>query len=76
MMLKLKNALMFLGLTAGICLSDGQAETLNDLDGPKPFWKFRNPQAVEINGLPLGAGGTPISTEEPFISRDGRFLFF
>ena len=37
---------------------------------------FANPQPVEIYGLPRGAGGTPISTEEPFISRDGRFLFF
>jgi len=37
---------------------------------------FSKPQPVEITGLPEGAGGTPISTEEPFISRDGRFLFF
>lgn len=38
--------------------------------------KFSNPQAVEIEGLPDGADGTPISTEEPFLSRDNRFLFF
>jgi hypothetical protein len=38
--------------------------------------KFKNPQTVKINGLPAGSGGPPISTEEPFISRDGRFLFF
>lgn len=38
--------------------------------------QFANPQPVAIRGLPLGAGGTPISTEEPFVSRDGRFLFF
>jgi len=37
---------------------------------------FRNPQSVEIEDLPPGAGGTAISTEEPFLSRDGRFLFF
>jgi len=37
---------------------------------------FRSPQPVEIENLPTGAGGTPISTEEPFLSRDGRFLFF
>ncbi len=37
---------------------------------------FTNPQPVHIHGLPMGHGGTPISTEEPFISRDGRFLFF
>jgi len=37
---------------------------------------FHHPQAVIIEGLPIGAENTPISTEEPFISRDGRFLFF
>lgn len=37
---------------------------------------FRNPQPTTIRGLPIGSGGTPISTEEPFVSRDGRFLFF
>lgn len=37
--------------------------------------KFKNRQPVHINGLPSGAGGRPISTEEPFLSRDGRFLF-
>jgi len=37
---------------------------------------FTGPYPVEIAGLPKGNGGTPISTEEPFISRDGRFLFF
>ena len=31
---------------------------------------------VPIQGLPRGARGTTISTEEPFLSRDGRFLFF
>jgi hypothetical protein len=56
--------------------SDVWAEQLNngrDLDATT---KFANPQAVDIYGLPNGAGGTPISTEEPFVSRDGRFLFF
>ncbi len=37
---------------------------------------FRHPQPVEINGLPKGDSGTLISTEEPFLTRDGRFLFF
>jgi len=37
---------------------------------------FRDPQPVIIHQLPSGSGGTPISTEEPFVSRDGRFLFF
>ncbi len=37
---------------------------------------FTNPRPVAIENLPPGYGGTPISTEEPFISRDGRFLFF
>lgn len=37
---------------------------------------FTNPQPVPIANLPKGYGGTPISTEEPFVSRDGRFLFF
>lgn len=37
---------------------------------------FTNPRPVAIENLPPGYGGTPISTEEPFVSRDGRFLFF
>ncbi len=37
---------------------------------------FSEPQPVPIDGLPQGYGGTAISTEEPFVSRDGRFLFF
>jgi hypothetical protein len=37
---------------------------------------FTDPQPVTIDSLPRGHGGTPISTEEPFVSRDGRFLFF
>ena len=37
---------------------------------------FKNPQRVNILNLPKGTGGTAISTEEPFISRDGRFLMF
>ncbi|MBU1045255.1 MAG: hypothetical protein KJ915_12770 [Candidatus Omnitrophica bacterium] len=37
---------------------------------------FSKPYPVQIKGLPLGVDNTPISTEEPFISRDGRFLFF
>jgi len=37
---------------------------------------FKNPEPVSIEGLPDGFDGTPISTEEPFITRDGRFLFF
>ncbi len=37
---------------------------------------FSNPQPVAIANLPIGYGGTPVSTDEPFISRDGRFLFF
>ncbi len=38
--------------------------------------EFGKPVPVHIKGLPNGFGGTPISTEEPFLSRDGRFLFF
>ncbi len=38
--------------------------------------QFRDPRPVEIKALPIGSGGTPISTEEPFLSRDGRFLMF
>ena len=37
---------------------------------------FKNPEPVKIEGLPHGFSSTPISTEEPFLSRDGRFLFF
>lgn len=37
---------------------------------------FSHPQPVTISNLPKGDGDTPISTEEPFVSRDGRFLFF
>jgi hypothetical protein len=38
--------------------------------------QFKNPQEVYINGIPDGAEGSPLSIEEPFISRDGQFLFF
>ena len=37
---------------------------------------FRDPRPVEIKGLPAGSNGGVLSTEEPFISGDGRFLFF
>jgi hypothetical protein len=37
---------------------------------------FRDPQPVSIVNLPKGYNNTPISTEEPFVSRDGKFLFF
>ncbi len=37
---------------------------------------FGNPRMVNIYGLPRGKIGDFISTEEPFISRDGQFLFF
>ncbi len=37
---------------------------------------FGRPQPVPIYNLPLGYGGAPINIEEPFVSRDGRFLFF
>jgi len=37
---------------------------------------FSGPHLLSLRGLPPGSGGTPISTEEPFLSRDGRFLFF
>jgi len=43
---------------------------------PAAATAFANPQPVTIDNLPKGYGGTPISTEEPFVSRDGRFLFF
>ena len=37
---------------------------------------FNNPQKVNIDGIPAGSEGLPLNIEEPFISRDGRFLFF
>lgn len=37
---------------------------------------FKDPQPVVIDNLPKGHGGAAISTEEPFVTRDGRFLFF
>lgn len=43
-------------------------------------WSFAGmfgvPQAVQILNLPLDEQGIPISTEEPFESRDGLYLFF
>ena len=38
--------------------------------------EFATPEQVFIENLPEGSFGTPISTEEPFISRDGKYLFF
>lgn len=37
---------------------------------------FSKPQKVTVLGLPVWYGGTPMSIEEPFVSRDGQFLFF
>lgn len=37
---------------------------------------FGPPEPVAVSGLPMGAGESPLSTEEPYVSRDGRFLFF
>lgn len=31
---------------------------------------------MRIHKLPVGSDGTPLSTEEPFLTRDGRYLFF
>jgi len=49
---------------------------INGEGNTKKYTLFSNPQEVKIQGLPTGAYGRPISTEEPFVSRDGRFLFF
>jgi hypothetical protein len=38
--------------------------------------EFGPPEPVAVSGLPMGAGESPLSTEEPYVSRDGRFLFF
>ncbi|MCA9392961.1 MAG: PD40 domain-containing protein [Candidatus Omnitrophica bacterium] len=38
--------------------------------------EFGIPERVYIDDLPPGAFGQPLSTEEPFISREGRVLFF
>lgn len=48
------------------CKVEGEAETP----------EFVGPEHVVIKNLPEGSFGTPISTEEPFISRDGKHLFF
>lgn len=45
------------------------AQSVNEL-------RFSTPERVVVHGLPDGARGTSLSTEEPFVSRDGRFLFF
>ncbi|MCB0322913.1 MAG: hypothetical protein KDD69_05045 [Bdellovibrionales bacterium] len=37
---------------------------------------FKAPQEVIVHDLPLDKDGDGISTEEPFLSRDGKFLFF
>lgn len=60
-------AILLVGLVflAG-CKVEGETETP----------EFTDPEQVFIEGLPEGSFGTPISTEEPFISRDGKYLFF
>lgn len=37
---------------------------------------FGPPQRVEVHNLPMGSRQLPISTEEPYPSRDGQILFF
>ena len=73
----LYSAVIFLCVLVVMCfISDARAEPLHNRSDLDTFTQFENPQAVDIHGLPHGADGRPISTEEPFISRDGRFLFF
>ncbi|MCP3898468.1 MAG: hypothetical protein GY707_01895 [Desulfobacteraceae bacterium] len=38
--------------------------------------KFSAPEKVTIHDLPVWHGRTTMSVEEPFVSRDGQFLFF
>jgi hypothetical protein len=57
-------------------LPNARAESLNNKSDFDTLSQFENPQAIDIHGLPPGASGSKISTEEPFVSRDGRFLFF
>lgn len=42
----------------------------------KSYTTFKTPQPITIKGLPDDESGVSISTAEPFISRDGYFLFF
>ncbi len=38
--------------------------------------KFSAPEKVTVENLPVWHGRTTMSLEEPFVSRDGQFLFF
>jgi len=66
------NILLYLYLF-GVC-SEAQPLHTEFLD--QQSYAFSNPQRVIIRNLPNGFESTEISTEEPFISRDGRYLFF
>lgn len=71
------SAVIFLCVLVVMCIiSDARAEPLHNRNDSDTFTQFENPQAVDIHDLPYGAGGRPVSTEEPFVSRDSRFLFF
>lgn len=56
-------------------LYDDIERVLKDAEPSQPG-AFHTPQPVKIAGLPIGAGRGAISTEEPFVSRDGRWLLF
>lgn len=69
---KVKYFALLLSLHLLVCAAlNAQAASYED-----KFGAFENARPVQILNLPLADDGTPISTEEPFISRNDRFLFF
>ena len=75
---------LFLSLiVAAVCLG-GLREELEPISPARPTapaipverGNFRNAEKVKVSSLPKGHGGTPLAIEEPFVARDGKFLFF
>jgi hypothetical protein len=77
MFLKMANRMNYriLGILIwiAVCLGCGDGTNSNQTSDPDRIRDFGNPQLVEIIGYPTGSFQ---NVQEPFISRDGQYLFF
>ncbi len=69
-------AILFVTLIVISCVPRSEVKPIKALAEQMDYSRFSPPQKVVVQGLPLWHGGTRMSIEEPFVSRDGRFLFF
>lgn len=65
--------LLYIALCFGCADDSENGNSDNQIPDPGPYYGFGNPQLVEIIGYPTD---TYQNVQEPFISRDGQYLFF